>query len=97
MKPDDGRALLHHNRDIGLLKGDRLVVLSMNKVEEFYRGDPKAFREEPKSRGMALLAQPDAVHLELKQDAVALFQVADELYMNRKYRVSELPPSNVAR
>jgi phosphoglycerol transferase MdoB-like AlkP superfamily enzyme len=96
-KPDDGRALLHHNRDVGVLKGDRLVVLSMNKGEEFYKGNPRAYREDSKTGGMVRLAQPDAVHLELKKDAVALFQVADDLYMNRKYRMQEPPPSNAKR
>ena len=39
--PEAGRALLNHNRDIGLLARDRLVVLGLLQTVEFYAGDPK--------------------------------------------------------
>ena len=91
IKPDDGRALMHHNRDIGILKGDRLVVLGMNKSEEFYQGDPRGSDAESGTGGMTRVPKPDAAHLEMKKDAVTLFQAADELYMSRKYRVQEPP------
>ena len=40
-QPAEGRALLNHNRDIGLLTHDRLVVLGLLQTVEFYQGDPK--------------------------------------------------------
>ncbi|PWU18994.1 MAG: hypothetical protein C5B50_07550 [Verrucomicrobia bacterium] len=79
-QPSDGRALLHHNRDIGLLKDDRLVVLGLKKSSEFYEGDPKRVN-------MASQPQPGAKERELEADAVALYQVADALYVGRKYRI----------
>ena len=50
-QPAEGRALLNHNRDIGLLTHDRLVVLGLKQTVEFYQGDPKVVE-------MSVLAQP---------------------------------------
>jgi phosphoglycerol transferase MdoB-like AlkP superfamily enzyme len=84
--PGDGRALLNHNRDIGLLTHDRLVVLGLRQTVEFYQGNPQAV-------DMSLLAQPTEVDRELEQDAIALYQVADDLYMHRRYRIEGEPAS----
>jgi phosphoglycerol transferase MdoB-like AlkP superfamily enzyme len=73
------RVLINHNRDIGLYAQERLVVLGLMKNVEFYRGDPKVVNME-RSEGGALEA-------ELEKDAAAFFQVADDLYMHRRYRV----------
>jgi phosphoglycerol transferase MdoB-like AlkP superfamily enzyme len=76
-----GRVLLNHNRDIGIASTDRLVVFSLNRKLEYYRGNPKTgayVRED----------MPDATHSELALDGTALFQVADELYMKRRYTLS---------
>ena len=73
-------ALLNHNRDIGMFARDRLVVLGLQKTVEFYAGDPHVVN-------LALLPQPPADDLEQEKDAEAIFQVADELYMNRKYHL----------
>lgn len=78
--PEDGRALLNHNRDIGLLAHDRLVVLGLMKTVEFYSGDPKTV-------DMNILAEPTEAELELERDASALFQVADDLYTHQQYRL----------
>jgi phosphoglycerol transferase MdoB-like AlkP superfamily enzyme len=76
----EGRALLNHNRDIGLLAKDRLVVLGLKQAVEFYQGDPKRV-------DMSLLTQPNEPDRELEKDAIAIFQVADDLYMHRRYRL----------
>ena len=78
--PDTFRALLNHNRDIGLFARDRLVVLGLQKKVEFYAGNPHAVNLEP-------VPQPAPEDLELEKDAEAIFQVADELYMNRRYHL----------
>jgi phosphoglycerol transferase MdoB-like AlkP superfamily enzyme len=78
--PEGGRVLINHNRDIGMFRDDRLVVLGINKTVEFYRGNPK-------KQDMHHVAQPDAADLELERDATALFQTADDLYMHERYRV----------
>ena len=82
--PAEGRALLHHNRDIGLLTHDRLAVLGLKQSVEFYQGDPKVV-------DMSLLAQPTDADRELEKDAIAIYQVADDLYMNRRYRIDGAP------
>ena len=71
--PDDSRALLHHNRDIGMFAHDRMVVLGLQKTVEFYDGDPKKVE-------LKLVADPTAEFLELEKNATALYQVADELW-----------------
>lgn len=78
-----GRVLLHHNRSIGIYSNQRLVVFNLNKRREYFVGDPK--REQ-----MREVDTPDEAMKELENDGIALFQTADDLYMNRRYRV-ELP------
>src|SRR5258708_35639190 len=85
-RPEDCRAVLNHNRDIGLLAHDRLVVLGLMQTVEFYTGAPKIV-------DMNLLAQPTASELDLEKDAIALFQVADDLYMHQRYRLDPKPTS----
>ncbi len=80
LAPDDGRAFLNHNRDIGMLTRDRLVVLGLTKTVEFYEGQPKLVN-------MSLLKQPSASDLEFENDAIAIYQVADDLYMHQRYNI----------
>ena len=81
-----GRVLLHHNRSVGIFSEDRLVTMSlMNKIEHF-EGDPKKGQMRPTSN-------PDDKARQLERDAVALFQVGDDLYMNRRYRIQ--PPAAI--
>ncbi len=82
--PGEGRAFLNHNRDIGMLAHDRLVVLGLRQTVEFYEGDPKVVDMSP-------LLQPAAADLELEKDAIAIYQVADDLYMHRRYRIDGEP------
>jgi hypothetical protein len=72
--------LLNHNRDIGMFAQDRMVVLGLQKAVEFYAGNPHAVNLE-------LTPQPAPEDLELEKNAEAIFQVADELYMNRRYHL----------
>ncbi|MFZ1072829.1 MAG: LTA synthase family protein [Verrucomicrobiia bacterium] len=78
--PDTFHALLNHNRDIGLFARDRLVVLGLQKTVKFYAGNPHVVN-------LGVQPQPSADDLELEKDAAAIFQVADELYMNRRYHL----------
>lgn len=80
MKPDEGRVYLNHNRDIGMLAHDRLVVLGLMQTDEFYEGDPKHVEMTP-------LTQPAEADLELEKDAIAIYQVADDLYMQQRYHL----------
>ncbi|MCX6923696.1 MAG: LTA synthase family protein, partial [Verrucomicrobia bacterium] len=82
--PGEGRALLNHNRDIGLLTHDRLVVLGLKQTVEFYQGDPKVAE-------VSLFSQPTDADREIEKDAIALYQVADDLYMHRRYRLDGAP------
>jgi phosphoglycerol transferase MdoB-like AlkP superfamily enzyme len=78
--PDTYHALLNHNRDIGMFAHDRMVVLGLQKAVEFYAGNPHAVN-------LDLTPQPAPEDLELEKNAGAIFQVADELYMNRRYHL----------
>ena len=74
------RALLNHNRSIGIYETNHLVALNLNKQIEYFAGDPRTGQ-------MRRTTEPDEAHFKLRDDATALFQVADDLYMNRRYRV----------
>ena len=88
-QPGEGRAFLNHNRDIGMLAHDRLVVLGLKQTVEFYQGDPKVV-------DMSLLTQPTDADRELEKDAIAIYQVADDLYMHRRYRIDGEPAARAA-
>ncbi len=82
--PESGRALLNHNRDIGMFANDQMVVLGLQKEVEYYVGDPK--HEELK-----LVRNSTPELLELEKNATAIYQVADDLYMHRLYRIDGMP------
>jgi phosphoglycerol transferase MdoB-like AlkP superfamily enzyme len=88
--PDRDRALLNHNRDIGMLAQHRLVVLGLKRTVEFYQGDPKGAE-------LTLLQQPSDADRELELDTTAIYQVADDLYMHRRYRIDAGPRELPAR
>jgi hypothetical protein len=81
--------LLNHNRDVGMLAHDRMIVLGLRKTVEFYTGDPK--RAE-----MRLLAEPTGADHQLELDTMALYQVADDLYMHQRYRLDDAPRPQTA-
>jgi phosphoglycerol transferase MdoB-like AlkP superfamily enzyme len=71
-------ALLNHNRSIALYREPELVALSLGKVvERFTRQDRKTLVHQ----------SLDAPTEEAARDATALFQTADELYMQHRYEV----------
>ena len=80
--PEQGRVLINHNRDVGIFRDERLLVLGLNKTAEFYAGNPK-------EKEMVPLAQPTPADLEIEKDAIALFQTADDLYMSQRYRIDK--------
>jgi arylsulfatase A-like enzyme len=81
-QPGDGRVFINHNRDIGVMERDRMVVLGLQKSIEYYSGDPKVTNMEP-------LAAPKESDLEIKTNGIAIYQVADDLYMHERYRIDE--------
>ena len=69
-------ALLNHNRSIAIYREPELVALSLGKVvERFTREDRKTLARQPM----------DASTEAASQDAIALFQTADELYNQHRY------------
>jgi hypothetical protein len=66
------------------LERDRLVVLGLKQTVEFYQGDPKVVE-------MSVLPSPTDADRELEKDAIAIYQVADDLYMHRRYRIDGPP------
>ncbi len=84
------RVLLHHNRSVGIYRDQHLVIFNLNKKIEYFRGDPKTGQ-------MQRTETVDAFSEALVREATALFQVGDDLYMNRRFRVPsrDLPvPAN---
>ena len=79
-QPTEGRVFINHNRDIGVMEHQRLVVLGLQKTEEFYSGDPKVAEMQP----LNVLKGSDE---EIKTNAIAVYQVADDLYMHDRYRI----------
>lgn len=79
-QPDEGRVFINHNRDIGVMEHQRLVVLGLQKSEEYYSGDPKIANMQP-------LEKVKESDMEIKTNAIAVYQVADDLYMHERYRV----------
>jgi phosphoglycerol transferase MdoB-like AlkP superfamily enzyme len=91
--PETGHVFLNHNRDVGMLAQERLVVLGLMQSLEFYAGDPKRAEMAPLTTTLSEL------DLELARDCMAIYQVADDLYMNQRYTLdtSLSPPSLTAR
>jgi phosphoglycerol transferase MdoB-like AlkP superfamily enzyme len=73
-------ALLNHNRSIAIYRESELVTLSLGKViERFTRADRRSLTRQPL----------DSAADEAARDATALFQVADELYSQRRFVVRQ--------
>lgn len=89
--PDRTWALMSHNRDVALLRDNRLAVLGVRGVTELWERDPASgkFRRLP--------PQTDP---ELIEDAIAYYQSAAQLYQQRRLRAlaqTPLPAAPVAR
>ncbi len=83
---DGGRAFLQHNRNVGLLTDDTLVVLGLKKRVEFYT------RPDRHSNLFTIVtpAQITPQMQELAEDAMAVYQSAFDLLEHDLYR---LPPA----
>ena len=76
-----GRAFVHHDRDVGILTDDALVVLGLQRSVEYYRRGSRAddrFHRVP-------AAQVTGALRDLEKDATAVFQTADELYRSGRF------------
>jgi len=74
-KPSEARALFSHNRDVGLLRGNRMAVLGVRRQVELFSVDPR--------NGKFQRLKPDS-DPELVADAIAYFQGANRLYQKRR-------------
>lgn len=74
-KPSEARALFSHNRDVGLLRGNRMAVLGVRQGVELFEGDSRS----AKFRRLDPGADP-----ELVADAIAYFQGTNRLYQMRR-------------
>ncbi len=91
---EGGRAFVQHNRDVGMLTDQTLVVLGLQKRVEFYARESRTsdvFELVPAKRITPALR-------ELERDATAVFQNAYERYEARDYRcdsdaAASAPPS----
>lgn len=84
--PERGRALVQHNRDIGMIRDAHMVVLGLNKTIEYYHRDPPAGE-------FHRVDKPDTADRQLLGDAMSLFQIADTLYLQERYWVQTAPAS----
>jgi len=85
------RALLHHNRSIGIYRDEHLVIFGLNKEFEYWLGNPRAaLPGDAKRAYLQRVFEPDTVFQKLALEATALYQTADELYMNRHYQVHDI-------
>jgi phosphoglycerol transferase MdoB-like AlkP superfamily enzyme len=81
-----GRAYLIHNRDIGLLTDTELVVLGLR------RGVTRYGRADRSSDVFVLEREANRAYEDCMTDrAAAVFQVAAELYEDRRYRLGHAP------
>ena len=81
---DKSRVVLNHNRSIGLYRNEKLVVLGLKQGVEFYSGDPKRVNLE-------LFTAPTDADREQEKDTISIYQVADDLYTNERYRIDPQP------
>jgi len=73
-----GIAVMTHNNEIALMRGNRLAVLGLRGATTVYDVDASAT--------MHRIATPDAGERDLVEDAIAYFQSADDLYRHGEYR-----------
>lgn len=76
-----GRAFVNHNRGIGLLTDQRLVVLGLHRSETFYE------RADRKSDTFVEVDGRAPKYRELAADAAAAFQAAYEAYRTERFRL----------
>jgi len=77
---------MHHNRSVAVYRDHREVVFGLKKAVEHWSG-------EPGTGAMTRMLDPDAPALALREDGMALFQVADELHTAHRYNLPIRPPA----
>ena len=80
LSPKEGYALLQHDRDVGLLRGDHLAVLSTRKSAALY-----AFNLATNS--FKAIPHDDKNGQDLIQDAISFYETAYDLYSQGHYFV----------
>jgi len=89
-----GRAFLNHNhnrnRNIGMLTGDTLMVLGLQKTAQYYR------RPSRGSDAFQPAAADDQLR-EIERSATAVFQTTYELYEHRRYTLEPSASPAVVR
>ncbi len=88
LKPDSAersRCLMHHNRSIAIYRNDRQIVFGLNKTTEYWKGNPALGM-------MQRVTETDDEFTDIEANGISLFQVADELYMHRRYSLPGSPP-----
>jgi hypothetical protein len=75
-------SLMHHNRSIAIYRDGRQAVFGLRKTIEFWQGDIA-------SGTMSGVTGPDEALRNLQNDGSAIFTVADALYTNFRYILSE--------
>jgi phosphoglycerol transferase MdoB-like AlkP superfamily enzyme len=76
--PTQGRALMNHNNEVALMRGNRMAVLGLHESTGLYDVDPA-------TGDMTKVAKPDAAGRELIEDAIAYYNGADRLYRGGAY------------
>ena len=79
--PAQGRALMTHNSNLALMRGDLVAVLGLKASTDVYRYDRDA-------RRLRRIAVPDSAGNTLIEDAIAYFHTADRLYRSGAYRMA---------
>ena len=88
-KPRAGLAVMTHNNEIALMRGDRLAVLGLRGAATVY--------DVGADGAMRRIATPGPADRALVEDAIAYFQTADELYRRGKYRFDQASTVVAAR
>ncbi|MEZ5312529.1 MAG: LTA synthase family protein [Thermoanaerobaculia bacterium] len=83
IRPEDGRALMGHNSEIALMRGDRIAVLGLRESADVYRVDRRTGE-------FTALDPHDAASIDLVEDAISYFQSADRMVRENGYRL-EIP------
>lgn len=89
VSPEQGRALMTHNSNIALMRGDRIAVLGLKGATDVYQYDRPAKR-------LRRIVSPDSAGYALVEDAIAYFHTADRLYRSGAFAFEHAPASGGA-
>ncbi|MFN7965510.1 MAG: sulfatase-like hydrolase/transferase [Acidobacteriota bacterium] len=90
---DGGRAFLQHNRNVGMLTDNTLVVLGLKKRIEFYT---RPDRHSDLFTAVEPAEITPAMH-ELAKDAMAVYQTTYDALENKRYHLPQSPGSRAPR